>query len=145
MQLLLLGVVFFGTVLLIVAIYGVVNRRSLEASDAAREQLRVGTVGVVGDVSILRDDRSSEIPFLNQLLAGRALSTWIAAQLQRAGSEQKIGQIAGQSAAVAGRIAPPTRPGPERGVTSVADRTVDGLPDQVGVPGMAGVLLEHVH
>ncbi len=93
MQLLLLGGVFFGTVLLIVAIYGVVNRRALEASDAARDQLRSGTAGVINEVSILRDDRSSEIPFLDQLLAGRALSTWIAIQLERAGSEQKIGQV----------------------------------------------------
>ena len=42
MQLLILAGVFFGLVFLIVAIYGVVNRESLEASEAAREQLRTG-------------------------------------------------------------------------------------------------------
>ncbi|MEO6528479.1 MAG: hypothetical protein ABIP93_17815 [Gemmatimonadaceae bacterium] len=93
MQLLILGVVFFGIVLLIVAIYGVVNKESLEASDAAREQLRTGASGTVAAVSILRDDRSSEIPFLNKLLAGRALTTSIAVQLERAGSDQKAGQF----------------------------------------------------
>ena len=93
MQLLILGVVFFGICLLIVSIYGVVNRRALEASDAARQQLRSGATGIVTEVSILRDDRSSEIPFLDHLLTGRAITTWIAIQLERAGSEQKIAQV----------------------------------------------------
>jgi tight adherence protein B len=93
MQLLILASVFFGLVFLIVAIYGVVNREALEASDAAREQLRTGAVGTVAAVSILRDDRSSEIPFLNRLLAGRALTTSIAIQLERAGSTQKAGHF----------------------------------------------------
>src|SRR3954468_2659137 len=93
MQLLILASVFFGLVFLMVALYGVVNRESLEASDAAREQLRTGAAGSVAAVSILRDDRSSEIPFLNRLLAGRALTTWMAIQLERAGSEQKTGRF----------------------------------------------------
>src|SRR5829696_77561 len=93
MQLLILTSVFFGLIFLIVAIYGVVNREKLEASDAAREQLRTGAAGAVTAVSILRDDRSSEIPFLNRLLAGRALTTSIAIQLERAGSTQKSGMF----------------------------------------------------
>jgi len=93
MQLLILTSVFFGLVFLIVAIYGFVNRETLAASDAAREQLRTGAGGAVSAVSILRDDRSSEIPFLNRLLAGRALTTSIAVQLERAGSEQKTGMF----------------------------------------------------
>jgi tight adherence protein B len=93
MQLLILAIVFFGIVFLVVAIYGLVNREALEASDAAREQLRTSASGAVTAVSILRDDRSSEIPFLNRLLAGRALTTWIAIQLERAGSDQKTGHF----------------------------------------------------
>jgi tight adherence protein B len=93
MQLLILAIVFFGIVFLVVALYGVVNREALEASDAAREQLRTGASGNVAAVSILRDDRSSEIPFLIKLLAGRALTTWMAIQLERAGSTQKTGQF----------------------------------------------------
>src|SRR4051794_32891792 len=106
MQLLLLAIVFFGIVLLIVAFYGVVNREALEASDAAREQLRTGAGGTVAAVSILRDDRSSEIPFLNRLLTGRAITTWIAIKLERAGSSQKIGQfmLTSLAAAVAGLV-----------------------------------------
>lgn len=101
MQLLLLGAVFFGIIFLIVAAYGLVNREQLEASEAAREQLRTGTAGAVSAVSILRDDRSSEIPFLNKLLTGRALTTWIAIQLERAGSTQKTGKFLLTCAALA--------------------------------------------
>lgn len=93
MQLLILIVVFFGIVLLIVALYGVINRESLEAADAAREQLRTSHGGTIAAISILRDDRSSEIPFLNRLLTGRALTTRIAIELARAGSDRKAGQF----------------------------------------------------
>ena len=93
MQLLILAIVFFGIVFLIVAFYGVVNREALEASEAAREQLRAGGTGAVAAMSILRDDRSSEIPILNKLLTGRALTTSIAIRLERAGSTQKAGQF----------------------------------------------------
>jgi tight adherence protein B len=101
MQLLILTAVFFGIVFLIVAVYGLVNRESLEASEAAREQLRSGAAGSVAAVSILRDDRSSEIPFLNKLLTGRALTTSIAILLERAGSNQKAGPFLLMSIALA--------------------------------------------
>jgi tight adherence protein B len=91
MQLLILGAVFFGIVFLIVAFYGLVNREALEASETAREQLRAGGSYGTAAVNILRDDRSSEIPFLNRLLTGRALTTSITTLLERAGSEQKAG------------------------------------------------------
>jgi tight adherence protein B len=91
MQLLILALVFFGIVFLLVAVYGIVNREALEASDTAREQLRIGAAGAVSAVSILRDDRSSEIPLFNRLLAGRALTNSVAVQLERAGSDQKAG------------------------------------------------------
>src|SRR5512138_109641 len=101
MQLLILAAVFFGLVFLIVAVYGLVNREALEASEAAREQLRTGGGGSVAAVSILRDDRSSEIPFLNKLLTGRALTTSIAILLERAGSNQKAGPFLLMSLALA--------------------------------------------
>jgi tight adherence protein B len=92
-QLLILAGVFFGIVFLIVALYGVINREALEASEAAREQLRNGGLHSAATISILRDDRSSEIPFLNTLLTGRALTNAITARLERAGSSQKAGQF----------------------------------------------------
>src|SRR5215208_3543974 len=101
MQLLILAAVFFGLVFLIVAIYGLINRESLEASEAAREQLRAGGASAMASVNILRDDRSSEIPFLNNLLAGRALTGSIAELLIRAGSDQKAGPFLLMSLALA--------------------------------------------
>ena len=101
MQLLILGAVFFGIVFLIVAFYGLVNREALEASETAREQLRAGGSYGTAAVNILRDDRSSEIPFLNRLLTGRALTTSITTLLERAGSEQKAGPFFLSSLALA--------------------------------------------
>ena len=101
MQLLILTAVFFGLVFLIVAVYGLVNRESLEASEAAREQLRSGAASSIAAVNILRDDRSSEIPFLNKLLTGRALTTSVAILLERAGSNQKAGPFVLMSLAMA--------------------------------------------
>jgi tight adherence protein B len=101
MQLLILAAVFFGLVFLIVAVYGLVNRDALEASEAAREQLRMGGGSVAAAINILRDDRSSEIPFLNKLLTGRALTTSIAILLERAGSTQKAGPFLLMSVALA--------------------------------------------
>jgi tight adherence protein B len=100
-QLLILAAVFFGIVFLIVALYGIINRDALEASEAAREQLRSGSLGTAAAISILRDDRSSEIPFLNKLLTGRALTTSIAILLERAGSDQKAGPFLLMSLALA--------------------------------------------
>jgi tight adherence protein B len=100
-QLLILAAVFFGIVFLIVALYGIINREALEASEAAREQLRSGSLGTAAAISILRDDRSSEIPFLNKLLTGRALTTSIAILLEKAGSNQKAGPFLLMSLALA--------------------------------------------
>src|SRR5215207_3295550 len=100
MQLLILSIVFFGIVFLIVALYGLVNREALEASEAARHQLRAGGSSVAA-INILRDDRSSEIPFLNRLLTGRALTTSITNLLERAGSNQKAGPFVLMSLALA--------------------------------------------
>src|SRR5215218_10438142 len=100
MQLLILSIVFFGIVFLIVALYGLVNREALEASEAARQQLRAGGSSVAA-INILRDDRSSEIPFLNRLLTGRALTASITNLLERAGSTQKAGPFVLMSLALA--------------------------------------------
>jgi hypothetical protein len=75
MELLILAGVFFGTVLAILAAYNAVNRRELQAAETARELLRRGTAAT-GDNGrgILRDPRTSEIPLLHKLLAGRELT-----------------------------------------------------------------------
>ncbi|HEX5830130.1 MAG TPA: type II secretion system F family protein [Gemmatimonadaceae bacterium] len=99
-QLLLLAGIFFGVVLVVMAAYAFINRRELAAAEQARQRLRTG-VDATGRVSILRDDRSSEIPFLNQLLSGRAFTYRIATELERAGSKRKVGEFALGSTACA--------------------------------------------
>ncbi len=92
MQLLILAAVFFGTVLAILSGYLFVNRRELAASEAALAQLGTGPQ-TVGTTSILRDERSSEIPFLNRLLSGRELTSTIALELAKAGSSRRPGEV----------------------------------------------------
>jgi tight adherence protein B len=103
MQLLLLAGVFFGTLLAILAVYNVVNRRELQAADTARAMLRRGiNPGAPDHGGILRDQRTSDIPFLDRLLAGRELTARIATELERAGSERRVGEFV--LASVAGSI-----------------------------------------
>jgi tight adherence protein B len=93
MQLLILAAVFFGTLLAIISGYLFVNRRRLAASEAALAQLAVGGQSAGGTSSILRDERSSEIPFLNRLLSGRELTGTIALELAKAGSKRRPGEV----------------------------------------------------
>src|SRR5687767_13223610 len=66
--------------------YILVNRRTLEAADMARSRLR-GTDGVERTFSILKDDKISDVPFLNRLFSGRSWVDAVSIQLTRAGSE----------------------------------------------------------
>jgi tight adherence protein B len=93
MQLLILAGVFFGTMLLIITGYALINRRELLAAEAARERLRAGFAAGGGTVSILRDDRSSDIALLNRLLTGRALTRKLAQDLAQAGSRRRVGEF----------------------------------------------------
>jgi tight adherence protein B len=106
MQLLLLAGVFFGTLLAILAVYGVVNRHELQAAESARSLLLNGSSGSNDSQSILRDRRSSTIPLLDRMLAGRELSAYIATQLERAGSTRRVGEfvLASVAAAVVGLV-----------------------------------------
>jgi tight adherence protein B len=92
MQLLILAGVFFGTILLFIGVWTFVNRDRLAAAESARAQLQMG-VGTVSAVDLLRDERLSDIPVLNNLLAGRAITDWLTVELQRAGSERKPGEV----------------------------------------------------
>jgi tight adherence protein B len=92
MQLLILAAGFFGTALTILSVYLFINRRQLAAAEAARAQLRTGGQ-VVESVSILRDERSSDIPFLNNLLSGREFTTAMAIELAKAGSSRRPGEL----------------------------------------------------
>src|SRR3712207_8857218 len=71
------------------------------AAEAARERLRAGFAAGGGPVSILRDDRTSDIAILNRLLTGRALTRKLAQDLAQAGSRRRGGEFVLGSVAAA--------------------------------------------
>ena len=86
-MILVLSAIFLATMAFVVGGYVLVNRRTLEAADMARSRLR-GTDGVSERTfSILKDDKISDVPFLNRLFSGRSWVDAISIQLTRAGSE----------------------------------------------------------
>jgi tight adherence protein B len=89
MTLLILRAVFIGTLCLVVGAYIFANRRRLAAASAARERLH--GVQEVAARGLLREDRASELPFLDRFLTGRPFTLTITEQLQRAGSSLSPG------------------------------------------------------
>ena len=102
MNVIILAGVFFGTLLLMMSLYAFFNRGELAASDAARARLRARAEAGGRQLSILRDDRASELPFLNRLLVGRELTHRLADELARAGSARRPGEFI--LASVAGAV-----------------------------------------
>jgi tight adherence protein B len=95
---LILTAVFIAVMSFIVGGYVLVNRRTLEAAEVARSRLRVGD-GPERTWSLLKDDRISEVPFLNRLLSGKAWVSALGVQLERAGSILRPGTFVGVLAA----------------------------------------------
>ena len=105
MMLLLYAGIFFGMVLLIVGGWTFINRDKLAAAESARAQLQ-GGIETVDAIEILRDERLSDIPFLNRLLAGRAIAGLLGEVGDRAGQftharcePPAIGRVHGQRGA----------------------------------------------
>lgn len=95
MTLIVLVLVFMSALLLVVGGFVFINRRRLAAADTAR--LRLGDAGGIirSDVplSILRDERVSDLRALNELLTGRTATLRLEKELARAGSRQKPGEF----------------------------------------------------
>ncbi|HEU4564551.1 MAG TPA: type II secretion system F family protein [Gemmatimonadaceae bacterium] len=91
MQLLILLLVFAGTMLLMVGTYAFLNRRRLAEAEALRARLT--GVQPVGPINIFRDDSVSGLAFLNRLLAGKSFTEMLAIELRKAGSTQKVGEF----------------------------------------------------
>ena len=108
MTLLILGAVFVGTLCLIVGIYIFANRRRLAASAVARERLH-NTEEAAARL-LLRDNRASDLPFLDRFLTGRPLTLSISDQIERAGLRLSPGALlsfavaAGLSGALGGSL-----------------------------------------
>ena len=84
-MILVLTAVFLATMAFVVGGYVLVNRRTLEAAEIARSRLREADVQE-RSWTLLKDDRISEVPFINRLLSGKAWVTALSVQLSRAGS-----------------------------------------------------------
>lgn len=87
-MILTLTAIFLATMAFVVGGYVLINRRTLEAAEIARSRLRANE-GPEKTWRILKDERISDVPFLNRLLSGRSWVDALAVQLERAGSEMR--------------------------------------------------------
>jgi tight adherence protein B len=83
-----LTAIFLATMAFIVGGYILINRRTLEAAEVARSRLRTQE-GPEKTYRLLKEDRISDVPFLNRLLSGQSWIDAIGIQLLRAGSDLK--------------------------------------------------------
>jgi tight adherence protein B len=102
-QLVILAFVFAATAGLLVGGWAFVNRQRLSAETAARERLlgRVTPTAAGRAVGILREERASEIEFVNRLLSKRALTTRVARQLSAGGATLAPGEFLARGCLVA--------------------------------------------
>jgi len=89
---LVLGGVFVGTVLVVVAAYTTFNRRRLLAVDALRERLAPARPDTSFRTSILKHARTSQLEFLERWLDGGSLAEWLDRELERAGLRISVGE-----------------------------------------------------
>jgi tight adherence protein B len=82
--------IFLGTLSVIVGGYIFVNRRSLAEADLARERLSTPE-GVDRTWRLLKDDKVSDLGFVNRLLAGKGWVEELGLQLMRSGVDMKPG------------------------------------------------------
>lgn len=87
-MILTLTAIFFATMAFVVGGYVLVNRRTLEAAEVARSRLRTAE-GPEKTWRLLKEEKISDVPFLNRLLSGRSWVDGLAVQLTRAGSTIK--------------------------------------------------------
>jgi len=99
MQTTLLFFVFFGTILVMLGVYVVLNQRRLEAAAALRS--RIGARTTTAHQDILRDTRKSTVPMLDRLLTGRAFTLVVERALERAGLRWTVGEFVIASALLA--------------------------------------------
>ncbi len=87
-MILVLTAVFVAVMAFIIGGYVLVNRRTLEAADVARSRLR-GPESAERSWSLLKDDKISDVPFLNRLLSGQAWVGGVSVELARAGQTMR--------------------------------------------------------
>ena len=94
MIVLLVAGVFIATLSAFLLVYLWMNRRQIEAIEAARSRLRTTEEPVAGSAPrLLRDTSASSVAFLDSVLSGRAITTQLTRELARAGWDTKPGQF----------------------------------------------------
>jgi tight adherence protein B len=89
-MILILTAIFFATLAIIVVGYLLLNRRTLAEAEIVRSRLR--PVDAVDRArSLLKDDRVSDLGFINRLLTGKTWVDTLRVQLERAGSDLRPG------------------------------------------------------
>jgi tight adherence protein B len=83
-----LTAIFLATMAFVIGGYVLINRRSLEAAEVARVRLR-NQEGPEKTWRLLKEDKISDVPFLNRLLSGRTWIEGLSIQLMQAGSNIK--------------------------------------------------------
>ena len=84
-MILTLTAIFFAVMAFVVGGYVLLNRRTLEAAEVARSRLRTAD-GPEKSWRLLKEEKISDVPFLNRLLSGQSWIDGLASQLTRAGS-----------------------------------------------------------
>lgn len=93
MQLVILGVAFFCVALLVVSAYAWLDRRRLSAAELTRRRLLGDSGAQAQEVSIFRDDRASDVGFLDRMLSGKGITGWMSGELARAGSRRRPAEV----------------------------------------------------
>jgi tight adherence protein B len=93
MQGLVLLLVFFGTALLVLGTYALINRRRLNASAMLRQRMGEDAPTAAPTANILRDLRRSSLPALDRLLDSMAVSEALDYELRRAGASWSVGEF----------------------------------------------------
>ena len=88
-MILTLTAIFFATMAFVVGGYVLINRRTLEAAEVARSRLRAAEAGPERTWRLLKEEKISDVPFLNRLLSGRTWVDALSVQLMKAGSDMR--------------------------------------------------------
>jgi tight adherence protein B len=100
MQGLVLLLVFFGTALLVLGTYALINRRRLAAAEVLRRRMG-DTAPVAAQMNILRDNRRSSVSAIDSLLDSLKISESLEYEMLRAGARWTVGEFVLGSAVAA--------------------------------------------
>lgn len=93
MQGLVLLLVFFGTAMLVLGTYALINRRRLAAAAVLRQRMGEDAPTAAPMANILRDLRRSSLPALDRLLDSMEVSEALEFELRRAGASWTVGEF----------------------------------------------------